>query len=116
MLIDRVAAMAAIETKANADRLVSLADVRDALNSLEGIDPATLAPKWISVKERLPELKESVLLYFNEGNMAVGYWFEKDENFTFWSAWTDNGWFSDCDCEPLYWMPLPEPPKGGEKE
>lgn len=67
--------------------------------------------EWISVKERLPECKESVLMYFDTGNMAVGYWFEKDEDLSFWSAWTDDGWFADCDCEPLYWMPLPEPPK-----
>lgn len=68
--------------------------------------------QWFSVKERLPEREESVLMYFDTGNMAVGYWFEKDEDLSFWSAWTDDGWFADCDCEPLYWMPLPEPPKG----
>lgn len=67
--------------------------------------------KWISVNERLPECKQDVLMYFDTGNMAVGWWYDRDEVITFWSAYSDDGWYTDCDCEPLYWMPLPEPPK-----
>lgn len=67
--------------------------------------------KWISVQDRLPECKQDVLMYFDTGNMAVGWWYDRDEVITFWSAYSDDGWYTDCDCEPLYWMPLPEPPK-----
>lgn len=67
--------------------------------------------EWISVSDRLPERKQDVLMYFDTGNMAVGFWYDGDETITFWSAYTDDGWYADCDCEPLYWMPLPEPPK-----
>ena len=67
--------------------------------------------QWISVEDRLPECKQDVLMYFDTGNMAAGFWHDGDETITFWCAYTDDGWFTDCDCEPLYWMPLPEPPK-----
>lgn len=67
--------------------------------------------EWISVSDRLPERKQDVLMYFDTGNMAVGFWYDGDETITFWSAYTDDGWYTDCDCEPLYWMPLPETPK-----
>lgn len=67
--------------------------------------------KWIGVEDRLPECKQDVLMYFDTGNMAVGWWYDRDEVITFWSAYSDDGWYTDCDCEPLYWMPLPEPPK-----
>lgn len=68
--------------------------------------------EWIPVSERLPKKDESVLVYFDTGNMAVGYWYDKDECISFWQIWTDDGWVSDADCEPIYWMPLPEAPKG----
>lgn len=67
--------------------------------------------KWIPVTERLPERKQDVLMCFDTGNMAVGWWYDRDEVITFWSAYSDDGWYTDCDCEPLYWMPLPEAPK-----
>lgn len=115
MLIDRVAAMAAIETKANADRLVSLADVRDALNSLEGIDPATFAPKWISVEERLPELipcnagtaySDAVIVWTDNRKAMIAVWDEISFLCAadYWEAWDER---------ITHWMPLPEPPKRG---
>ena len=68
--------------------------------------------KWIPVTERLPEKKQDVLMYFDTGNMGAGFWHDGDEDITFWCAYTDDGWYTDCDCEPTHWMPLPEPPKG----
>lgn len=67
--------------------------------------------EWINTFERLPECKQDVLMYFDTGNMAVGFWHKKDDTFAYWCAYTDDGWYTDCDCEPIYWMPLPEPPK-----
>lgn len=70
--------------------------------------------QWIPVSERLPEKDKSALVYFGSGNMAVGYWYDKDECISFWQIWTDDGWVSDADCEPAHWMPLPQPPKKEE--
>ena len=69
--------------------------------------------EWISVEERLPEKKQDVLMYFNSGNMAVGWWHDEDEHITFWCAYTDDGFYTDCDYMPTHWMPLPAPPKEG---
>lgn len=70
--------------------------------------------EWVSVKDRLPEKMADVLMYFREGNMTVGFWYDGDEHITFWSSYTDGGYYTDCDSEPTHWMPLSEPPKDGE--
>ena len=66
--------------------------------------------KWIPVSERLPGKETDVLMCFDTGNMAVGFWHDGYEDFTFWCAYSDDGWCTDCDCEPLYWMPVPTAP------
>lgn len=70
---------------------------------------------WISVEDRLPDKQKDVLMLFDTGNMAVGFWHDADEHITFWCAYTDDGFYTDCDCMPTYWMPLPEPPAELEK-
>ena len=69
--------------------------------------------EWISVEERLPEKKQDVLMAFETGNMAGGWWHDADEHITFWCAYTDDGFYTDCDCIPTHWMPLPESQKEG---
>lgn len=67
--------------------------------------------EWISVKDRLPEPGEDVLLYFgnNHGNnMTVGGKYNLDES---WYSITDGEFYTDCDTTPSHWMPLPEPPE-----
>lgn len=39
--------------------------------------------QWISVKDRLPEIKQDVLMCFDSGNMAVGFWYDGDEDTRF---------------------------------
>lgn len=71
--------------------------------------------RWVKCKNRLPEFHEDVLMLFdngNEMNMAVGFLRDMDEYITLWCAYTDCGWYTDCDDSPLYWMPLPKPPRG----
>ena len=72
----------------------------------------TLTPpnEWVSVEERLPEKQQDVLMLFKSGNMAVGWWHDVDEHVTFWCAYTDDGFYTDCDDMPVYWMHLPAPP------
>lgn len=70
-----------------------------------------VAYKWIPVEEELPEINQDVLMYFDAGNMAAGFWHDGDETITFWCSYSDDGWYTDCDSEPTHWMPLPMPPK-----
>lgn len=71
--------------------------------------------EWNRVADKLPEKGKPVLMAF-EQNMAVGYRYDGDETITYWSAYTDDGWTADCDCEPTHWMPLPEMPSNIEEE
>lgn len=68
--------------------------------------------QWISVKDRLPEVKEEPEGYMSDVGTAVlvceedGYVYEA----TFWkksSKFQDGGY----DCFPAYWMQLPKPPQ-----
>lgn len=73
--------------------------------------PTLIPPnEWVRVEERLPEKKQDVLMLFKSGNMAVGWWHDADEHITFWCAYTDDGFYTDCDDMPTHWMPLPAPP------
>lgn len=76
------------------------------------IREATTVATWIPVSERLPGLHDDVLMYFkDDDNMAVGYLDDMDEDISMWCAYSDGGYYTDCDYEPTHWMPLPEPPK-----
>ncbi|MEJ8729321.1 DUF551 domain-containing protein [Flintibacter sp. HCN-6482] len=84
---------------------------RDGKAELVEYAPTLTPPnEWVSVEERLPEKKQDVLMLFKSGNMAVGWWHDVDEHVTFWCAYTDDGFYTDCDDMPVYWMPLPAPP------
>lgn len=59
------------------------------------------AQQWISVKDRLPEAEQRVVI-FDRGQFSVSY-------LTAWGHWAIEQ--QDVMKEPTYWMPLPEPPK-----
>ena len=69
-----------------------------------------MTSNWISVEDRLPKKKKDVLMYFDSGNMAVGFLCDVDEHITFWCAYTDDGFYTDCDSMPTHWIPLPKRP------
>ena len=63
--------------------------------------------KWISVKEQRPPHNTDVLCYMKNGSMIVGGLFGCHH---VWYANTDECCSEDMGAEPIYWMPLPEPP------
>lgn len=62
--------------------------------------------EWISVKDRLPEEGEDVLIIEEDGCIDVGHMLR-------WKGKSD--WNSHLFFEPkvTYWMPIPEPPEEG---
>ena len=62
--------------------------------------------KWISVKDRMPETYDDVLILDAFNNMFTGY-YEHQE-------WHDNyGCAAD---DVTHWMPLPEPPEATDDD
>ncbi len=126
-IIDLAAIKKAIEPKANSTlNNMKKADLIDYIRCLENnyntavwfnenqakyVESLKL-PKWIPVSERLPDIGVSVLMHYKSGlNMTAGFLVDVDEDRTMWCAYTDDGFYTDCDYEPTHWMPLPEPPK-----
>lgn len=89
--------------------------------------------EWIDVKDRLPDLKQPVLVVAKEGfswpengsederqiQTHVGYFYDANE--TWKSLEQKIEFIVDCGCsgiehdrpylEPIFWMPLPEAPR-----
>lgn len=57
--------------------------------------------EWISVEDRLPDIGDRVLIFTSHVIEAFRY---EDRSFNRFGV----------DCKPSHWMPLPEPPTGGE--
>ncbi len=86
------------------------------------IDSNTIGirPKWISVKERVPNDDQDVLVYHNEDDhITVGYFNSETVSFYIESDgskfFTDDGWETEIPWAQkgrvTHWMPLPFPPK-----
>lgn len=77
---------------------------RDALACIQQLEAQQ--PRWISVKERLPENGQKVIATFkNEGGVIVDQARYSNGEFDFasWAyVWHEN---------ITHWMPMPEPPK-----
>ncbi len=93
------------------DRIVwdVLEGVTDTICDEEAVEAE---PKWISVKERLPEANEDVAIIYRMGDctyLRIG-WLRKTE-----MRWMQAG-LGVIEGTVTHWMPLPEPPKDGGAE
>ena len=103
-ILDHTRSMAA---EADADGIwkEDIAALEFTLSALRSM-PETTKPGWISVKERLPERFEPVLVcrekngspYVEQGHKDVGEW---------WKV------YGTRTKHITHWMPLPEPPEEG---
>lgn len=83
-------------------------DARDAF--LAGY--AAAKPKWIGVKERLPEMNEEVLIsYGNTPFYKLAFLIHNGDRKWFHGTYSNQEYQID---DVTHWMPLPEPPKENE--
>lgn len=76
---------------------------QDIINDV-AIEYNRLCNEWISVRERLPEEYEDVLIS-NINDFWVLYGFIDDSG-----HWLNTFDESNCNIFPTHWMPLPQPP------
>ena len=58
---------------------------------------------WRSM-DNYPEPEKRVLVATDDGTVGVGYWHPE-------AGWLLEVEMGETECEPLYWMPLPEHPQ-----
>ena len=77
---------------------------------VEGAEWADAHPHWISVEDELPKIGKDVLVLREDGEMQVAH--QYNEEIARW--WSVDGF--PLKNSVTHWMPLPQPPKGGENE
>lgn len=90
------------------------AEIERAIDSAPTVEPKRIKAEWISVKDRLPDFFDEVIVYYNCGYKSLVS--------TAWRRLGDNGgWIWDSRMsypeelvDVTHWMPLPEPPTKGE--
>ena len=95
----------------------AIGELSDWWNKFHALADMVQMPRWISVKERLPEEEESVFVVRKflgvKGQVPPS-------TYTEIAYRIGDRWVADSDeykiarhrhTDPLYWMPLPEPPK-----
>ena len=111
-----------IETYGENDAYVRC--IESVLIGIESAPAADVRPKWISVKEKLPELRQNVLVSDGKGS-GEGWldrydWHDPNrEDVVYISPWPMDFWcIPGCKVDEdhvTHWMPLPEPPNCGAR-
>lgn len=84
--------------------------IRKVLRLIEQAPTLDLAPKWISVKDRLPPHQAEKVLVINEHGDVRVYALWKREYGNKWT-WIDENGEDNHVNNITHWMPLPEAPK-----
>lgn len=85
----------------------------DIVREASTIDPESLRPEWISVKDRLPEKNKDVLVFTELGKMAVAF----HEGGIYWYLYAGDdseGGYEPSGEKITHWAQLPNPPEGFE--
>ena len=81
-------------------------DALDYIQELEKrvVDLEAKVPKWVSIKDRLPDKESMLCLVISDGDLYVSHW-----------HWSGGGpWFftdGEYDCNVTHWAKAPELPK-----
>lgn len=68
--------------------------------------------EWISVKDRPPEKGITVIVFLRSDIITLGYRPKNKDRELLWQLFGDMDKITNLNIdEPLFWMPLPEPPK-----
>lgn len=86
----------------------------------EAIEAERKKHEWVSVNDRLPEeWKEVIACDENAVVYPQARWFfgrRHDERIWEWAYEAGMDYWVSVDAPVTHWIPLPEPPKGGEEE
>ena len=80
------------------------------VDAIHEIEHAPTVNGWISVKDRLPENEQYVILWTKTGVMKYAKYLD-DEPHRPWITYDENGSCRAWDNVVTHWMPMPEPPK-----
>ena len=68
--------------------------------------------EWVSVEDRLPEVKVKVDLFLTDGRIVCNYEIKEREQKLFWYF---TGLIEIYKNSVTHWMPIPQPPKQGSQ-
>ena len=88
--------------------------IHEIIDRQPTIDPESLRPEWVNVKDRLPEENKDVLVFTELGKMAIGFY---GGNNIYWHLYVgDNseGGYELNGEKITHWAQLPKPPEGFE--
>lgn len=80
--------------------------MRDAADAIEEL--ISRVPKWISVKDELPNDSRTVIIYSRSGIVGCGFYMGSRNNWLHLTT-TSGGVLAD---DVTHWMELPQSPKG----
>lgn len=122
--ISREETIKKIEEKLKVDGLMSLAEevwtdncLKIVLRAITAVETADVQPvnRWISVKDRLPNIDERVFVYIpkpdNHYNREIAYISEGNDDCPYWVLKDKSQFYSTRFHYISHWMPLPEPPQ-----
>lgn len=103
--------------KRNPDVVVDDKTCHTIVNAISDIPAADVQPinRWISVKDRLPNIKERVFVYIpkpdNHYNIEIAYISEGNDDCPYWVLRDKSQFYSTRFHYISHWMPMPEPPQ-----